>query len=113
MPGVSEELLFRSALLPHPSVDGKLTPRAFACRSIIPLSLFVAYHLVNPRPQSRAVFYDVRFLSLSAVLGASCCAAYYLTNGSLLAASVTHWLPVATWLLLFGGLDKLQHIEYQ
>lgn len=48
-----------------------------------------------------------RFLSLAAVLGAACTATYCLTSGSLAAAAVVHWLPVAVWLSVLGGYHRL------
>lgn len=109
-PGLFEEMLFRAALLPHPAVDGSLAPwRTWAARqALLPLLAFVAYHLVNPRPQSRAAFSDPAFLAMVSVLGAACTAAYRLSGGSLMAAAVVHWLPVTAWLLGLGGLEKLQ-----
>lgn len=110
-PGVVEEALFRAALLPHPATDpaAALRPAAFACRSALPLAVFVAYHLLNPRAESRLVFYDSRFLFLSAVLGTACTVSYWATGGSLLAAAVTHWLPVCVWLFGLGGFQRLQY----
>ena len=63
---------------------------------------------VNPDKKTRAVFWDARFLTLAAVLGIGCTASYYVTGGSLVAAALTHWLPVQLWLFLLGGLNKTQ-----
>ena len=49
IPRVSEELLFSPLLLPHPHVNGPMTAAQFASHSWLPLVLFVAYHLLNPR----------------------------------------------------------------
>jgi predicted Abi (CAAX) family protease len=74
----------------------------------LPLAFFVAYHLVNPSKRSREVFWDYRFLTLAGVLGAACSFSYWATGGSLLAATVTHWVPVYIWVFFFGGFAKLQ-----
>ena len=63
---------------------------------------------VNPDKKTRAVFWDARFLTLAAILGLGCTASYYVTGGSLVAAALTHWLPVQLWLFLLGGLNKTQ-----
>ena len=66
---------------------------------------------VNPDRRTRAVFWDARFLTLAAVLGMGCTASYYVSGGSLVAAALTHWLPVQLWLFLLGGLNKTQPID--
>ncbi|EIE19729.1 hypothetical protein COCSUDRAFT_44554 [Coccomyxa subellipsoidea C-169] len=113
-PGFTEEAIFRAALLPHPSVNPKAFPASFsqfALTAALPLAIFVAYHLVNPDKRARAVFWDARFLALAALLGAGCTASYYVTGGSLVAAALTHWLPVNLWLFLLGGWNKVQPSE--
>jgi predicted Abi (CAAX) family protease len=109
-PALVEEALFRAALLPHPAVDPPAawaTLLAFAARAALPLAAFVAYHLANPRPQSRRLFSDVRVLSLAGLLGAACSVVYWVTGGSLAAAAVVHWLPVCVWLFGLGGFQAL------
>ena len=106
--GSSLQVLFRAALLPHPRVDPFQPPLRYALSAALPLAIFVAYHLINPDPRARGVFTDWRFLSLAGALGAACTASYYLTGGSLLAAAVTHWVPVCAWLFLLGGWQKLR-----
>lgn len=66
---------------------------------------------VNPDRRTRAVFWDARFLTLATVLGIGCTASYYVSGGSLVAAALTHWLPVQLWLFLLGGLNKTQPID--
>ncbi len=66
---------------------------------------------VNPDRRTRSVFWDPRFLTLAAVLGIGCTASYYVSGGSLVAAALTHWLPVQVWLFLLGGLNKTQPID--
>lgn len=111
-PALLEEALFRGALLPHPRVDpvpAWATPGAFALRSAAPLAAYVLHHLLNPRPESRAVFSNTSFLGLAGVLGAACSVAYWTTGGSLAAAVVVHWLPVCVWLFGLGGYGKLRY----
>ncbi len=66
---------------------------------------------VNPDKRARSVFWDARFLVLAAVLGMGCTASYYVTGGSLVAAALTHWLPVNLWLFVLGGWNKVQPPE--
>ena len=113
-PGISEELVFRVLLLPHPAVpadrfhvQGLHRPFAYARRAALPLLAFVLMHLINPHARSRAAFWDLRFLAMSAALGGACTAAYRVSHGSLWAAALVHWLPVCVWLFAFGGYQKL------
>lgn len=101
------QALFRSLLLPHPAVDGAVAWKPFLAKAVLPLTVFVAYHLVNPNKRSREVFWDPRFLLMATVLGAACTVSYHITGGSLLAATVTHWIPVYVWLIFLGGYDKV------
>ena len=53
-------------LLAHPGVDGVLPgPGRLAAAAALPLVLFIGYHLANPQPQARQVFWDWRFLTLA------------------------------------------------
>ena len=53
-------------LLAHPGVDGVLPgPGRLAAAAALPLVLFIGYHLANPQPQARQVFWDWRFLILA------------------------------------------------
>lgn len=63
---------------------------------------------MNPDKRARTTFWDARFLGLAAILGAGCSATYYVTGGSLVAAAVTHWVPVNLWLFLLGALTFTQ-----
>ena len=103
-------MLFRAALLPHPATDGLLAPVSLISRSVLPLTGFVLYHLINPTERAKRVFWDWRFLVLAAVLGAGCTASYLISGGSLWAAAVTHWIPVCVWLFAPGGAQQL-HIS--
>ena len=47
------QAIFRAALLPHPKVNPQSFPpsaAAFAASALLPLIIFVAYHLVRHRP---------------------------------------------------------------
>ena len=123
-PSLLEEAVFRAALLPHPGVEphhfggnsgggsgSKVAAALMNLRWYLPaLAIFVAYHLVNPRARSRAVFSDTRFLMLAAAVGAGCTVAYIVTGGSLLAATIVHWVAVVTWLFALGGCRKLGYL---
>ena len=46
------QAMFRAALLPHPDVNSKAFPKTafeFALSAVVPLAIFVAYHLVMLR----------------------------------------------------------------
>ncbi|GMH43839.1 hypothetical protein BSKO_11773 [Bryopsis sp. KO-2023] len=101
-PGLFEEWIFRALLLPHPTVDAGQTfnPVPLGINVAISLTLFILYHF---SPMHRApVFSDRRFLGLAGGLGLAA-TVVYLTTGSLWTAGVTHWVPVAVWLLHLGG----------
>lgn len=58
------------------------------------------------------MFRNTRFLTLAAMLGAGCTAAYIVTGGSLIAAAAVHWSVVSVWLFLLGGYQQLgYHLE--
>jgi predicted Abi (CAAX) family protease len=69
--------------------------------------VFVAAHLLIPGERARKTFWDPAFLVMAGVFGAMCSAVYYLT-GSLLVIWLVHGVPVAIWLLLLGGAEKVQ-----
>jgi predicted Abi (CAAX) family protease len=106
-PGITEEILFRVLILPHPeeNVSG-LVLWLWGCVS---LALFVVYHPLNALtfyPAGRSTFMNPVFLMLAAVLGAACSIAY-LHSGSIWPAVAIHWLAVTVWLLLLGGYRRL------
>lgn len=101
------QVAFRAALLPHPALDGPVSPVTFAYKALLPWILFVAVHLINPIERLRRAFWDWRFLSMAAVLGIGCNATYYVTGGSLWAAAATHFLPVYVWLYFLGGAERI------
>ncbi|MEH2256054.1 hypothetical protein [Nostoc sp.] len=48
------------------------------------------------------------FLFLAGFLGVTCTVAYTLT-GSLFAIVLIHWIVVVVWLIVFGGIRKLDN----
>jgi predicted Abi (CAAX) family protease len=106
-PALSEELVFRVLLLPHP-VE-KVGTIAQGVAATISLFLFVIYHPANAYtffPAGLKVFVNPVFLSLAALLGLICTLAYF-HSGSLWPPVFLHWVVVAVWLLLLGGYRKL------
>jgi predicted Abi (CAAX) family protease len=63
------------------------------------------------RKEAREVFYDWRFLSCAAVLGAIC-SMLYLETGTIWAPAVVHWIVVAVWLWEFDGLVRLTRSSF-
>ena len=69
------------------------------------LLLYVAAHPLNAilfRPGLRTLFESPAYLSLAALLGATCTAAYWISR-SIWPPVLIHWLTVLAWLYLFGG----------
>jgi predicted Abi (CAAX) family protease len=106
-PGITEEILFRVLMLPHPEENASgLMLWFWGCGS---LALFLVYHPLNALtfyPVGRSTFRNPVFLLLAAVLGAACTIAY-LQSGSLWPPVAIHWLVVTVWLLLLGGYRRL------
>ena len=103
LPALSEEVLFRVLLVPHPT-ERRSRPWIMAETSLS-LLLFVAWHPVNAwtfSPTARPILTDRRFLLLATLLGAVCTLAYRWT-GSLWPPVLIHWLVVCGWVLCFGG----------
>jgi predicted Abi (CAAX) family protease len=108
MPSLTEEVLFRVMLLPHP-LEGS-NPSSTAAWGLLSVGLFVAYHPLAGRTwyrPGREVFEDPRFLVQCTVLGVACVAAYVFT-GSLWAPVLIHWLAVTTWLEPLQGRSRLR-----
>ena len=106
-PGLSEELLYRVVLLPHPLEQ----PDAIAWWGWNSLSLvvFVLSHLLSAYsffPAARATFVQPIFLGMAGLLGVICAIAYQ-QSGSLWTPVFLHWLIVVIWLLRLGGYQKL------
>jgi predicted Abi (CAAX) family protease len=103
MPSMTEELVFRVALLPHP-LEGP-GPAARLGWGAISVGLFVLYHPLAGvcwYPKARKVFHNHRFLLQCSLLGVACVLTYNLT-GSLWAPVLIHWLAVTLWLWPLGG----------
>ncbi|MBE9107034.1 CPBP family intramembrane metalloprotease, partial [Nostoc cf. edaphicum LEGE 07299] len=108
-PAIVEELFFRVFLLPHPSeITNWLQWSLWA---IVSLLLFILYHPLNAKTFFKAgipTFFNRVFLVLAAFLGIICTVAYTLT-GSLFAIVLIHWIVVVVWLIVFGGIRKLDN----
>jgi predicted Abi (CAAX) family protease len=102
-PAFVEELIFRVVLLPRDAASmrrGRVLLVAGAA-----LALYVASHPLNAilfRPQARALFESPAYLTLAALLGAACTAAYFISR-SIWPPVAIHWLTVIAWLYLLGG----------
>ena len=102
-PAFVEELIFRVLLLPR-------EPRSMRRGRLIvvagiALALYVASHPLNAilfRPQLRSLFESPAYLSLAALLGATCTAAYWISR-SIWPPVLIHWLTVVIWIWLLGG----------
>ncbi|MHC0065606.1 CPBP family glutamic-type intramembrane protease [Nostoc sp. UIC 10890] len=109
LPAIVEELFFRVFLLPHPSEINNLFQ--WSLWAIVSLLLFILYHPLNARTFFKAgisTFYNHVFLVLAAFLEIICTVAYTLT-GSLFVIVLIHWVVVVVWLIVFGGIRKLDN----
>ncbi|MFN6461946.1 MAG: type II CAAX prenyl endopeptidase Rce1 family protein [Nostoc sp. DedVER02] len=108
-PAIVEELFFRVILLPHPTeITNWLRWSLWA---IVSLVLFVLYHPLNAKTFFKAgnpTFFNRVFLTLTLCLGIICTVAYTLT-GSLWVIVLIHWVVVVVWLIVFGGMKKLDN----
>lgn len=106
-PAIIEELFFRVILLPHPSeITNWLKWGLWA---VVSLVLFILYHPLNAKLFFKAAsptFFNHVFLTLTSLLGIICTVAYTLT-GSLWVIVLIHWVVVVVWLIVFGGISKL------
>ncbi|MEH2093388.1 CPBP family glutamic-type intramembrane protease [Nostoc sp.] len=106
-PAILEELFFRVILLPHPSeITNWLKWSLWALVSLV---LFILYHPLNAKLFFKAAiptFFNHVFLTLTSLLGIICTVAYTLT-GSLWVIVFIHWVVVVVWLIVFGGITKL------
>jgi predicted Abi (CAAX) family protease len=99
MPTLLEELSFRVLLLPHPT---ELSTSKRWVSSLLSWLGFMAYHL---HPFTPLFFREPAFLVGAGAIGIICTISY-LESGSVWISATIHWLIVAVWLLLFGGLEK-------
>jgi predicted Abi (CAAX) family protease len=102
-PALVEEFIFRVLLLPR---DLKAVPpgRALAMAAFA-LATYVASHPISAmlfRPQALHVFSSPAYLTLAALLGATCTAAYWISR-SIWPPVLIHWLSVVLWLWFLGG----------
>ncbi|MEH2075050.1 MAG: CPBP family glutamic-type intramembrane protease [Nostoc sp.] len=106
-PAIIEELFFRVILLPYPSeITNWLKWSLWA---VVSLVLFILYHPLNAKLFFKAAsptFFNHVFLTLTSLLGIICTVAYTLT-GSLWVIVLIHWVVVVVWLIVFGGITKL------
>ncbi|MDZ7991871.1 MAG: type II CAAX prenyl endopeptidase Rce1 family protein [Nostoc sp. EfeVER01] len=109
LPAIMEELFFRVFLLPHPS---EITSWfQWSLWAIVSLLLFIFYHPLNAKTFFKAgitTFFNRVFLVLAAFLGIICTVGYTLT-GSLFVIVLIHWVVVVVWLIVFGGIRKLDN----
>ncbi len=106
-PTLPEEAFFRGLLLPHPSSVPSRTRKI--AETLISTVLFVLWHPLNAmtiNPTAYAVFTDIRFLTLTALLGLAC-AITYLRSGSLWIPIAIHWLTILPWVFLLSGRNEL------
>jgi len=107
-PALTEELVFRVLLLPHPlEVVDWMKWGLWAAMMVL---LFILYHPVNAKtffPSGFPTFFHPIFLGLAGLLGIGCTVTYALT-GSLWTIVLIHWLVVLVWLLGLGGLGRLK-----
>jgi predicted Abi (CAAX) family protease len=112
-PSLVEELFWRGTLLPHPSHNSPIAPSSsWVFQAGIVLLIHVATHPLAGRtvwPRGRNVFDDPRFLCLATFVLAGATASYFVSGGSVWAATFTHGLPVVLWRDFFRGEAKLQH----
>ncbi|MEA5602111.1 CPBP family glutamic-type intramembrane protease [Nostoc sp. UHCC 0252] len=108
-PAIIEELFFRVILLPHPSEITNWV--RWTLWAIVSLGLFVLYHPFNAKTFFKAgtpTFFNGVFLTLTLWLGIICTVAYTLT-GSLWVIVLIHWVVVVAWLIIFGGMARLNN----
>lgn len=106
-PALTEELVFRVGLLPHPTERISLT--VWCLWALASLLLFIVYHPLNAISCYRVgypTFLQPVFLILTGLLGLGCTIAYALT-GSLWVVVIIHWVVVIVWLFGLGGRQKL------
>lgn len=109
-PALLEETFFRFFLLPQPTQNLTQLPLLVV---IINLIIFVIYHPLNAVtffPRGYKTFTNQTFLSLAGLLGLVCIVTYW-QSGSLWLPVIVHWIVVITWLIGFGGYNRLYQTE--
>jgi predicted Abi (CAAX) family protease len=106
VPSLMEELVWRAALLPHPSGQPVTVKHA-----ILILCLHVLMHPVIGQsglwPRGQDTFTDPRFLLLATIVLGGATASYVVTGGSVYAAAFAHGVPLILWRDFFGGERRL------
>ena len=106
-PAITEELFFRVLFLPHPTAA--VSWQIWSLWAVLSLLIFILYHPLNAKTLYKdgyPTFFQPIFLTLATLLGITCTTTYALT-GSLWIIIFIHWLVVVLWLLVFGGMQKL------
>ncbi|MBW4685669.1 MAG: CPBP family intramembrane metalloprotease [Komarekiella atlantica HA4396-MV6] len=109
LPATAEEVFFRVLLLPHKTEQASLAYQWIA--GSISLVLFVIYHPLNATffiRNARTTFSSFAFLTSAAILAIVCTIAY-LKSGSIYPPVMLHWVFVVSWLLGFGGYQRLNN----
>ncbi len=98
-PALSEELVFRGAMIPSRGQAGAVFPWIIASTV-----LFTLWHVVETSflPGGAAFFRRLDFLVLAALLGLLC-ACLRARSGSIWPAVFLHWLAAVAWIGWFGG----------
>jgi predicted Abi (CAAX) family protease len=102
-PALLEELVFRSLLLPR-DIQRVSRPRLILF-AVVALFLFLISHPIHgwvSKPDSLGLFTNPIFLSLAALLGVACTAAYWISR-SIWPPVVIHWSSVLIWIVFLGG----------
>lgn len=109
LPATAEEIFFRVLLLPHKTEQASLENQWFFAS--ISLILFIIYHPLNATffiRNARTTFSSFAFLASAAIL-AIVCTISYLKSGSIYPPVILHWVFVVSWLLGFGGYQRLHN----
>ena len=102
MPGLSEELMFRVLLIPHPT-----EPMPPLVRQRWIFGSWVLFILAHLPPWTPRFFHEMPFLLGSGLLGILCTLSY-LQSRSIWTAVLIHWAIVVQWLLVWGGLETFR-----
>ncbi|MEO1374529.1 MAG: CPBP family glutamic-type intramembrane protease [Cyanobacteria bacterium J06635_10] len=116
-PAITEEFVFRIFFLPHPTEVFLLKKiswvpvnwQKWSLWAALSLLMFIIYHPLNAKTFYRdgyPTFFEPIFLTLATLLGLTCTITYALTGCAWIIIFI-HWLVVVLWLLIFGGMDKL------
>ena len=106
-PAIVEELFFRVLFLPHPTEV--VNWQKWSLWAALSLLIFIIYHPLNAKTfycNGYPTFFQPIFLTLATLLGLTCVITYALTGSAWIIIFI-HWLVVVLWLLIFGGMQKL------